>query len=130
MSILNVIEVIVLLPLAVHQATNILRYSSLFAFLRDRLEIGQGIPFIPDRFNAKISELIQCPWCLSVHISWILSIPFIANLALSAVASRLSAFSFWQLILVANIGRFVVMALAVSQIANLIHFYTKHRGPK
>lgn len=103
---------LLILALAVHQAVNVYRYSSLFAEFRQAREIGQPIAVLPESWQDKVRELLLCPWCMSVHVALVLALLFWVG-SLSVVL--------WPL-------RLVVYALAVSQVANLLHVFTGHKG--
>lgn len=101
---------LLILAMAVHQAVNVLRFSALFAGLRNWIEMDcpVSVPvlckFVPRWF---LKSLHDCPWCLSVHLA------------------------FWFGLFYAVPGcRYVVYVLAVSQAANLLHHLFNHRGPK
>jgi hypothetical protein len=120
---MNLIELLIIIPLAVHQATNIMRYSSLFAPMRARLEVGDLPDRIPVWAKEKITELLLCPWCTSVHLGWILTLAYWSPIVVSnGFLMVLYPFAF--------LARLFVLALALSQVANLIHHLTGHRGTK
>lgn len=110
--------------LAVHQTVNIFRYSSLFASVREWRDLGCfGVR--PDWLQAKVRELLGCPWCLSVHVAlW--------EIAVFTAMDWLPPGIAWlaPLYVMALLGRWVIYALAASQVANLLHWLTEHRGPK
>lgn len=112
---MNQILNIILLALAVHQTVNIVRYSALFAWLRDRIETGQKVlNFLPRPVSDFASQVVECPWCLSVHAAWFYLVGVLAP--------------DWLLFPAAI--RFLMWTAAISQLSNLLHFYTKHRGIK
>ena len=116
-------EILIIIPLAVHQATNIMRYSSLFAPMRARLEVGDLPDWLPVWSKEKLSELLLCPWCTSVHLGWILTLAYwLPSCASGGILMLLYPVGF--------LTRLFVLALAISQVANLIHHLTGHRGTK
>jgi len=109
----ELIKTLIITALAVHQATNLVRYSAIFAPLRDRIETGQKVlPLLPMKVNDFIANVVSCGWCLSIHMSWFL--------LLGAVLPQE-----W---LVAKAIGFLALALAIAQVANLIHVWTGHVG--
>lgn len=113
-SPVQVVLVLIITALAVHQATNVIRRSSLFAPLRNRFELGLPIWMMPNWTYSFFQQLIECPWCLSVELSWILLLPFVGD-------------GQWA---IQSIGRVFVYMLAVSLLANLLHLAIQHHGPK
>ena len=109
-----------IVSMAVHQATNVLLRSSLFASLRDKFEQGDGIRFMPGIMYVFLQRLFGCPWCMSIQLSWILLVPF----ALEVLVHY--SVILW---LVSWAGKWFDLALAVSMGANLLHEVFKHEGP-
>jgi hypothetical protein len=106
--------------MAVHQATNVLLRSSLFASLRDKFETGEQIRFVPAPVYNFIQRLFGCAWCMSIQLSWILLLPF----ALEPIGN-------WSFVLWFPLatGRLFVVSLAVSFAANLLHQTFEMEGP-
>jgi hypothetical protein len=104
--------------LAIHQTVNIIRYSALFAWLRDRVETGQPVidGLLSDRINESINNFIYkvvgCPWCLSVHVAWFYLIGICGPT--------------WMIFPVLIYA--LMWIAAASQAANLLHYITGHRG--
>lgn len=104
---------LIVLALAVHQAVNIYRYSSLFSSWREARDVGKPIAALPqsERVQAWARELLRCPWCFSVWVA----------LAFTLI--------YWLL----PFGSVLIIVLAASQLANFVHqhldlFGKKHSG--
>jgi hypothetical protein len=110
----------VLLALAVHQAVNIFRYSPLFASVRQWRDIGCITKYLSSSISYQLTTLLTCAWCLSVHVAaWFSLGYFLPDFECGVVLSGLG-----------YIARGIVWSLAVSQLANLLHYLTNHQGAK
>lgn len=106
---------LVVCALATHQAVAIYRYSSLLAGVRQWQEIGCYSGLLSEGQRLFVEQLLGCDWCLSVHVAFWLAF---AYSLLSYVPAGVGFVPLW--ILAAGL-KLIVSALAVSQLANLLH---------
>ncbi|GIW89693.1 MAG: hypothetical protein KatS3mg109_0125 [Pirellulaceae bacterium] len=61
---------LVIIALATNQIVEIWHHSSLFASIRQKLQLMNEDPeLLPHKWLAKPVELLNCPWCFSVWVA-------------------------------------------------------------
>lgn len=121
---------LIILALAVHQTVNVIRFSSLFASHRNWVELGcPGCR--PKWLVWWLTEVIGCAWCMSINIAIVYTLLFLFDG--SEMHRVLPDWLGWLCSLLVDLrelARAVIIALAVAQVANLIHALTGHAGYK